>query len=862
VQGLSIGPFRVLRKLGVGGMGEVFLAEDERLGRRVALKCPSEHWLELPDARARLQREARAAAQLNDPRIAAVYDVLEVDDRPYIIMEYVDGEPLSSLVTHGPVPVERAIEIGVQLAEALAVAHASGVIHRDVKPGNVMLTSDGRLKVLDFGLARTNDPSAGALTAPGQVLGTPGYISPEQLLGRPADARSDVFGAGAILYELLTGRPPTADIDPKKRGLSALLEPIPDISLVNPSIPREVCAVVMKALAREPGDRFQSATELAGALSGAATALHERPTRLITSIPRHPWNSRWVRMAAIGFLVAALGVPLVRWWRGSPHSGTPIVVHGLPVIAVLPLTNLSSDAMLNYIGAGLADTISTKLAGVSAISVVSRAEIRDAMDRTPEVSKVCRSLGVSYAVTGGVQQSGDRLQITINLLSPDGRTIVHGGIYQDSTQNLFELQRRIAEDLTSKIVGTVSATDRAQLARTSTSTSVDAISAYWRGRALMDKAGPDPIDPAIAAFGDCIRYDAGFALGYAGLGGAYWRKYEQTKDPQWAAKAIDAAERGRQIAPEQAEVRIALATVYKGSGRTQDAIAELRKVLDLQPSNYDAHITLGDIQSDGGHLQEAETEYTAAQQIRPDYWWTYRQLGLLQMASRRFDEAIKSFEKITELQPDSPFGYQLLGTVHGTMFDLDAATRDYENAMAHGGSFGTYSSLGTVYYLQGRFADAVQSYRHAIELRPKSGKTYWNLGDAYRHLRRSGDAAEAYRQAVTLLDADLRVNPKNAPARGIRATCLARLGRLDDAVVESEKAVTVAPQNQDVQYHRAVVLMLSGRLDEAVTALRQAVADGYPVELLRRDIDLVPLKQASGFQALLATDNALSRRSR
>ena len=207
--GTQLGPYQVLARLGAGGMGEVYLAYDARLDRRVALKSPSDAWLADPDARSRVQREARAAARLSHPNIAAVYDVLEADGRPFIVMEYVEGETLAALLARGRLPLERALAIGITLCDALAAAHAAGVIHRDLKPGNVMLTAGGAVKILDFGLAKT--PGTGTqvtITTPGRILGTPGFVAPEQLLGRPATARSDVYSAGAILFQLLSGHTP------------------------------------------------------------------------------------------------------------------------------------------------------------------------------------------------------------------------------------------------------------------------------------------------------------------------------------------------------------------------------------------------------------------------------------------------------------------------------------------------------------------------------------------------------------------------------------------------------------------------------------------------------------------------------
>jgi serine/threonine-protein kinase len=827
-------------------MGEVFLAEDDRLGRRVALKSPFDQWLETADARARLHREARAAARLSHPNIASVYDVLDEGGRPYIVMEHVDGESLSAIVSHGPVPPARAVDIAIQLADALAAAHAAGVIHRDLKPGNVMVCPDGRVKVLDFGVASFVEPESGTapLTTPGQILGTPGYVAPEQWLGRPADARSDIYAAGAILYEMLTGRAP---VSTDGGGMAALLSPVPPITAVMPSVAPDLAAIVTRAMAREPAERVQSAEELKHALEAARAALGEQRTQVMAAGHRVP---RTTIALALLLLVVAAGIPFARWWRSAARettraSSTP------PVVAVLPLDNLSSDPGLQYVGAGLADTMSTKLATVSGVAVVSRAEITDALQRTHEVSTIGRSLGASYVVTGGVQQSGGRVQVTINLLSADGRRIINGGIYEDSLTNIFALQRRIAEDLSQRMLGTVSDADRAQLARNPT-TSVDALAAYWRGRVLMEQPGPDPIDPAIEAFEDATGKDASFALGYAGLASAYWRKYDQTREQAWAARALSTAQRAREIDPDEPEVRYALATVYAGSGRPDAAIAELKQVLGRQPASETAHRKLGEIFASQGQVDEAVSEFRTAISIRPDYWATHRALGVTLWRAGRLADAADAFQRVIDLQPDSPFGYQLMGNVRLTQGDVAAATRAFEAAMAHGGSFATSSSLGYVYYIQGRYADAAAAYQRAIDSRPNSGTTHWNLADAYRHMGRDSDARREYTRAIALFDADLQVNPRDAVALAIRATCKARVGRSADARSDIGRAVALAPTDSDVQYQHALVLTMLGERDQAVAAVEKAVSNGYSRALLEVDQDLSDLRSSERFRAVLA----------
>src|SRR5438874_5926324 len=319
-------------------MGDVYLAEDDRLGRRVALKSPSDAWLEAPDARARLRREARAAARLNHPNSACVYDVLESHGRPFIVMEHVEGESLAAVLSRGRVPLERALAIGVELARASEAAHTAGIVHRDLKPPNVMITPDGHVKVLDFGLARVPDLDSEAerLTSPGQILGTPGYVAPEQLLGHRADARSDIYSAGAILYQLLSGQAPWGSANDRARGLSAILAPVPNIATVDATLPKEVCDLVTRAMEREPRDRFVSASELRRAVEHAITVVGELPT---VADRTHPPGKRRVSRSTVAIasllLLVALGTPFVWRWRTTGQA--PPKSSALPVVAVLPL---------------------------------------------------------------------------------------------------------------------------------------------------------------------------------------------------------------------------------------------------------------------------------------------------------------------------------------------------------------------------------------------------------------------------------------------------------------------------------------------------------------------------------------------
>ena len=364
--GQRVGPYAVLQRLGGGGMGEVYLAEDTRLGRQVALKRPSEAWLSLPDARERLHREASAAGRLTHPNIAAIYDVLDVDSHPYIVMEYVEGESLARVLRRGALPLDNAIAVGTEIAEALAAAHAKGIVHRDLKPANISLTPDGHAKVLDFGLAKgpaTKEPTSQAgldtITVPGQAMGTPGYSSPEQLVGAPADPRDDIYSLGVVLYELLCGRRPFDGTDSLELAMATMTKTPPPVHQVNPAVPEAISAIVARAMARDRDDRYQSADQLRTELRRLTHALSTDVTHLIsTSALRLP--RRRMRRVPAGCRSRAVAVAIgaaVWWWMSGPGR----TADSPPVLGVCRsrTTAARSDAPL---AAGIRDVLIATLA--------------------------------------------------------------------------------------------------------------------------------------------------------------------------------------------------------------------------------------------------------------------------------------------------------------------------------------------------------------------------------------------------------------------------------------------------------------------------------------------------------------------
>jgi serine/threonine protein kinase/TolB-like protein len=431
VIGQRVGPYAVLQRLGGGGMGEVYLAEDTRLGRQVALKRPSEAYLSMPDARGRLHREASAAGRLTHPNIAAIYDVLDVDAQPYIVMEYVEGESLVNVLRRGPLPMDRAITVASEIVEALSAAHAKGIVHRDLKPANIALTPDGHAKVLDFGLAKGPPLKEAAaqpvstITVPGQVMGTPGYSSPEQLVGAPADPRDDIYSLGVVLFELLTGRRPFDGNDSLELAMATMTKTAPPVHQVNPTLPETLSPIVARAMARDRDDRYQSAEELRTALRRYLHVLTTDVTHLIDSgalkVAHHRRRRYLLAAIAAGVLIAAAALGV--WWKSRPVAPA---LSRPPVLGIQAFVNNSveSDAPL---AAGMRDMLITELASTPGLVLLSRSAIDESARQHADPRQLSRDLDATHLLETTVRRSGQALTLSVTLSRGDSGVFVWNG---------------------------------------------------------------------------------------------------------------------------------------------------------------------------------------------------------------------------------------------------------------------------------------------------------------------------------------------------------------------------------------------------------------------------------------------------
>jgi tetratricopeptide (TPR) repeat protein len=826
-------------------MGEVWLADDTRLSRQVALKTVRAADGVDTAGRERLLREARAAAALKHEGIAPVYDVLEADGQVVIVFEYVEGESLQARLKRGPLPLDTALDFGVQLCEALESAHARGVVHRDLKPGNIMVGPNGRLKVLDFGVARV--VPTGTTTTPGgtqetvsRVVGTPGYAAPEQWVSPHVDARADLFALGVVLFEMVAGHRPFPGNDPIALAESLFSRQAPRLRAAVPSAPRALDDLVARLLDRDRERRPGSARGVLEALRSVKTG------RRVPPLPPRPSPRLLTATAALMVAIVALVGWLISREPVEPAMDAP------PVVAVLPLNNLSGDASREYIAAGVADSLITSLVGLPSVIVLSRAAVAEARTRNPDMRALATELGATFMVEGSVQQAGDRLRISLTLVRAIDRAVAWAETVEGTFAQVLDLQRRLAMSLTNALSVRLSASERERLARPATA-SPEALDAYWRGRAFLDRRDvKGSLDAAIQAFERAVQIDARFALAHAALGECYWQNYLETRNASWMERAVTAGNTALRLDPDQPEVRYTLAITLAGSGRADEAVEELTRALVLQPNYDDARRRLGRVLADQGRIEEAVAEFRKAIDLRPGVAAHFAEMGIALFNAAKYPEAADAFRRMTELQPDNYSGYQLLGATYQSLGEHDRALEYYARAIEIRPNPQTYSNIGAIHHVRGEYEQAVAAYEKALELRPNSHQTWRNLGDAYRRLERRPQAMQAYGRAIDLAAAAVKVNPSDAVGLALLAVYLAKTGQDDEARDALERAEALAPADVRVLSRAAVVHALGGRPEPAIRALTDAVARGYSRSLIAEDDDFESLHGVAEFQALLA----------
>jgi eukaryotic-like serine/threonine-protein kinase len=848
--GSSLGRYRLLEQIGHGGMGIVFRAHDEELDRVVAVKIIPAGTFPDENSRKRFRREARVLAKLNHPNVTTVFDYGTEGDIDYLVTEFVGGVALDSRVAAGPLPQKAVLELGIQLAKGLAAAHREQIIHRDLKPANLRLTASGDLKILDFGLASSREPVsdfAKTMSAEMQdhTAGTLPYMAPEQIKGEITDPRTDVWGAGAVLYELSTGQRPFPMISTLKL-IDAIqrYDPSPP-STLNKQITPALDAVVLKALDKDPERRYQSAGEL-GVDLARLLPITESNKLATAELSRSNNRSQWAQWAALATLLA-----MVLAFVGYRLHGSSAGVHlkQRKLLAVLPFTSTGQDEKTAALIVGLTDTLSAKLGQDegSNFEVISARDVTEQGVTTSD--QAWKDFGSDLVLEGTAHRVGEQVRINCSLVEAKTHRQLAARTITSDVNNVFVLEDRVASEVTSLLSTVGDAGAQPSLDRSARNP--EAYASFLRGRGyLSDYQKPENVELAIAELTTSVRLDSKQSDPYAVLGEAYVLGYQQTnRTNDWVILARQNCEKSLNIR-ETAEGRICLGGVYNVTGNYDLAAQEFQRAVQADPRNDAALRGEAAAYLKLGNPSAAEAAYEKAIAIRSDYWGGYSWLGAFYYQQARYDDAIKEFKKVIELAPANYRGYSNLGAMYVAKGNYAEAIGPLNKSVEIRPNLEALNNLGNAYFQLRRFSDAADAFKRGLNLDDNDWLLWGNLGDAlFWNDATRGGANEAYEKAISRGQKKLEVNPKDTTVLAFLADYNAMSGHRQKAIEQIEQAMALAPDDGEVRFRSAIVYNQLGDTEKCLASLQRAAATGYSAQAIRDTPDFDHLHGDPRFRA-------------
>jgi tetratricopeptide (TPR) repeat protein/predicted Ser/Thr protein kinase len=859
--GTTVGRFAISKRLGAGGMGQVYGAEDTTLKRFVAIKRMAPQADSTEADRKRLLKEAQRASALNHPSIGAIYDVVEHAGELWLVMEYIEGETLRRRLRQ-PISTDEFFAIATQCCEGLQAAHEKGIIHGDIKPENIMLTPGNRVKILDFGVARRvwstnpNDAtkSMETMTASG---GTPAYMAPEVLLQQHDDGRSDIFSIGLVFYEMLGGEQPfQSDSLATTVAKIVHIEP-PPLKNVSASL----AAVVTRAIAKNPEKRYPTAAALLDDLRRVQQG--SKPKRLASS-PGAFRHYRALAALALALAIVALLVlypPVRRLFRSSAAnnaaSATPGALPQTKIVAVLPFTSAANaDPKLAALGEGLVESIAAKLGKLTedrALEIVPPRNLQDRKITT--LADASRFFGANLGLAVTMQPTGDLIKLTYSLLNAQTGAVIGGDSMSVPASDVFAVESNVAE-------GTVKALHLQLRPEEQSALNVhgtdqpEAYRFYLQARGyLLDYAKAENVEHAILMAREALKLDPNFGMAKAVLGETYWLKYSTTKQKQWTAPAQSECEDAVKLGNAGAAGHVCLGLIDDGTGHSPEAAAEFQLALGLEPTNEAAVIGLALAYEHEGKITEAEKAYQQAIQAHPNSRFSYNSFGTFYQRRQEGEKALQMFAKVMQIAPEWYGTYVNVGAIYSDLGQYEKAIDPLKKSIAIRPSYPGYATLCTSYFGLNKYVEAASACEQATGLGPDQYVAWGNLGEVRYESDAKAQSVAPLRKAQELAEGELKVNPHDPDVLSSLANYCAMLGDRKKAQLYIGQALQYGHNDKAILMDAASVYNHLGENGLAVEWLAKAAQAGYAVDRIRSLHEFDNLASTPGYQQLMKSSH-------
>jgi len=856
--------YQVTERLGAGGMGVVFRALDLKLKRTVALKfLPVTQSVSEP-AKQRFMREAMAASAVDHPNIGTLHAIEETPDgQLFLVMACYEGPTLAKKMAHGPLPSDEAIAITLQLLQGLKEAHSRGIVHRDIKPGNIIFNPQGVVKILDFGLAKLQDSEE--LTTPGTTLGTASYMAPEQAMGQPADGRADIWSVGVVLYEMLLGSKPFAGNDLRSTIYAVVSKEPSHIT----DLPQPLQHILNRSLQKDPQLRYQAAQEMiadldavkgihfqAGSEAAAKSVEQKSSSKALSRFPdliRQSLRTRWVLTSvAVLLVIAFISFRLLHRPPAPVSNGKRVVVLPLTVSAQDAGKSASLQALADGIRSQMIDSLAGREGTNQGLLVITADQM--ASQHVTDPASAHNALGADVAITGSITESGGQLHVVLSSVDTTTSQVLNSEVLDGDNGNLAGLSQ-IMESTAAGMLGlkiSTSSTHRDDLSGLAPA----ATDLFLESRGYLDGISEKPgnLDLAISGFEQVAKASPNFAPAYAALANCYAARFILTKDANILSAADQNATRAAQINSQLPEVLLALGQVRTLQGKYAEAVSDFERVLTLDNRSDGAYRGLAKAYAATGLPDKAEDAWQKAIALRPNSVDVYNALGKFEMTRGSYAKAVESYRKAVNLAPENPRMLSNLGVALFYQGSLDEGRKMLQESIRISPNYAAYTNLGVLDVKQGRYADAAADYEKALEFNKSDYQVWSNLAVAYSQTPgQQARAKDGFIQAAKLCREALKANPDDPEMLSDLAMFIASEGdERQEPLVLIEKALALGPQDTYVQFNAAETYESLGYRKEALDWLGKLIAAGYPMDDINHSPVLADLLKDKRYQELLA----------